>query len=108
MQVKINNLDMQMNISSEVTPIPRKCWECQFLGKLKLQKAYLQLWPFDVSAIRCFKGSLELDKRFVIISIMVVNCNRYHRPVGNDALKLNSTKLINPVNTEEFFMQVST
>lgn len=50
---------------------------------------------------RSFEGLLELDKWFEIISVIVVNCNKHHGLVWNYVLKINSTKLINAMNTEE-------
>ena len=98
LKVKINNIDLdtQMDVGSEVTFIPSHFWER--IGKLTLRKSSLLLRQFDRSDIKTlgyFEGSLE------VISIIVTTCKKNHGLLGNDALKINSTKLINEMKIEK-------
>lgn len=82
---------MQIDTDNEANSFP------EILGNGYESKNYEKLiYRFDILVIwmlRCFEGSLKLDKRFEIISIIVTDC-KYHELVGNYVRKLNSTKLM--------------
>ena len=96
LKVKINNLDLDMQIDTgrEVTLIPINFWERT--GKSTLQKSSLLLRQFDESVIKIlgyFEGSMELEDKLEVIPI-VTTCKKNHGLLGKDVLNVNSTKLM--------------
>ena len=103
-EIKINDcvVEMQVNTGSEVTILPRNLWEK--MGKPFLKKSNVQLRQFDDSIIAImgyFEGSIELKEKYEIVPIIVTNCQKSHGLLGNDVLKINSTKLINEIEMEK-------
>ena len=104
LKVTINNfdLDIQIDTNCEVTLIPKKFREST--GKPTLRKSSLLHRQFDGLVIKSFgyfEGSLELEDKFKVIPIIVTICKKNHGLLGNDVLKINSTKLINVIITRK-------
>ena len=63
----------------------------------KSRKHNLQLKQFDgtvIKAMGTFERTFEAKKRFKIIPITIVPCNKDHGLLGIDVLKVDATKLI--------------
>lgn len=70
------------------------------MSKPKLKKSLLKLRQFDGSFIKtlgCFEGTLETDAHSKIIPIRLLKCEKCHRHMRIDGLKVNTIKLINSV-----------
>ena len=94
---------MLMNTGSEVTLIPINFWGD--IRKPTLRKSSLLLCQFDGSVmkiLRYFEGSLELEDKFEVISIIVTTCKKNHGLFGNNVFNINSTKLINEIKIESY------
>ena len=93
---------MQVDTGSDITLIPVNFW--QDLEKPRLKKSTLQLKLFDVNMIEIigpFEGTFETKNRFEIILITVMACTKDYRLLGIDALKVDTWKLVNSMESEE-------
>ena len=90
------------NTGSDITLIPVNFW--QDLGKPRLKKSTLQQKQFDGTIIKTlgtFKGTFETKNRFEIIPITVVACTKDHGLLGIYVLKVDTSKLVNSMESEE-------
>ena len=93
---------MQPDTGSNVTIIPKNFWVK--LGYLKLRKAFVKLRQFDGSRITVlgqFDALFEAEKRFEVLPIVVVDCFKDHGLIGTDIIKVDSTSLINSVESNK-------
>ena len=93
---------MQVDTGSDITLIPVNLW--QDLGKPKFKEPLLQLKQFDGTIIKTldtFEGMFETKNRFEIIPIAVVACTKDHELLVIDVLKVNTSKLVNSMESEE-------
>ena len=93
---------MQPDTGSDVTIIPKNFWVK--LGYPKLRKAFVKLRQFDGSRITVlgqFDALFEAEKRFEVLPIIVVNCFKDHGLIGTDIIKVDSTSLINSVESNK-------
>ena len=54
-----------------------------------------------IKTLGYFEGSLELEDKFEVISIIGTTCKKNHRLLGNDVLNINSTKIINMIKRKK-------
>ena len=94
-KVKINRkyFHMQVDTSFDITLIPVNFW--QDLGKPRLKKSPLQLNNST------FEGTFETKNHFEIIPITVVACTKDHGLQGINVLKVDTSKLVNSMESEE-------
>ena len=102
--VKINGkyFHMQVDTGSDITLIPVNFW--QDLGQPMLKKPALQLKQFDGTIIKTlgtFEGTFETKNHFEIIPITVVVCTKDHGLLGIDVLKVETSKLVSFMKSEE-------
>ena len=74
------------------------------VGKPRLKKSALQLNQFDGTIIKTlgtFEGTFETNDRFEIIPITVVACIKDHGLLGIDVLKVDTSNLVNSIESEE-------
>ena len=93
---------IQVDTGTDITLIPVSFW--QNLGKLSLKKSALQLKQFDDTIIKTLgilEGTFETKNRFEIMSITVVACTKDHGLLGIDVLKVDTSKLVNSIETKE-------
>ena len=103
-KVKINGkyFHMQLDTGSDITLIPVSFW--QDLGKPRLKKSTLQLKQMDGTIIKIlgtFEGMFETKNCFEIIPITVMACTKDHGLQDIDLLKVDSVKLVNPMELGE-------
>ena len=103
-KVKINGkyFHMQVDTGSDVTLIPLNFW--QDLGKPRLKKSTLQLKQFDgiiMKTLSTFESTFETKNRFEIILITVVACTEDNGLLGIDVLKVETSKFVNSIESEE-------
>ena len=71
---------------------------------MRLKKSTLQLKQFDGTIIKTlgtFEGTFETKNRFEIIPITVVACTKNHGLLGINALKVDTSKLVYSMESEE-------
>lgn len=53
-----------------------------------------QFGGFVLKMLRYFEAYKELKNKFDVLPVIVANCEKNHGQIGNDALTINSTKLV--------------
>ena len=93
---------MEIDAGSDVILVRRNF--LQRRGKQKMRKSDHQLKQFDITVIKLmgtFEGTFETKKRFEMVPITVVACNKDHGLLRIDVLKVDATKLINSIKAGE-------
>jgi len=91
-KVKLDGIEipMQLDSGSQATLIPRNLWED--MGKPRLSKTSVSLKQFDGTLLRTigqYSAAIEMDKKFVMGTIVVTACTKSHGLLGTDVLKVN-------------------
>ena len=97
-----NYFHMQVDTGSNITLIPVNFW--QDLGKSKYKKSTLQPKQFDRTIIKIlgtFEDTFETKNRFEILPITVMACTKDNGLLGADVLKVDTSKLVNSMKSEE-------
>ena len=100
-KVKINGkyFHMQVDTGSDIKLIPVNFW--QDLGKPRLKKSTLQLKQFDGTIIKTlgsFKGTFETKNH---LKLYLLQSWHIHGLLGIDVLKVDISKLVNSMESEE-------
>ena len=92
---------MQIDTGSDIALIPVNFW--RDLGKPRFKKSALQLKQLDGTIIKTLgtlETTFETKNRFEIIPITVVACTKNHRLLGIDVVKVDTSALVNPMESE--------
>ena len=93
---------MQVNTGFDITLILVNVWHD--LGKSRLKKSALQLKQLDgtiIKTLETLEGTFETKNRFEIILVTVIACTNDHGLRGIDVLKVDTSKLVNSMESEE-------